>query len=202
MGDNQREIELKLYVADLDVVRERLEQTGAELTGARVYERNNRYDDGKGNLSGAGDVLRLRQDTRVRLTYKQGSDRQRVGDATSRIEAEVEVSDFETMDTILRKVGFKTYMVYEKYRTTYQLDGVEVVLDEMPYGNFVEIEGDAEVIQQVREKLGLQDAKASQSGYTELFRRVRDALGLRFTDLTFENFKGIDVPESAFDEGF
>lgn len=200
MAENQREIELKLRVHDLDAVRHQLDDAGAKEVQPRVYERNNRYDDSKGNLSGAGDVLRLRQDTRVRLTFKQGRDRQQVGDAMSRFEAEVDVSDFDAMDTILHRLGFRTYMVYEKYRTTYHLDGVEVVLDEMPYGNFVEIEGDGEAIQQVRVKLGLEHAKAYQSGYTELFRRVRDFLSLKFTDLTFDNFKGITVPDSAFDE--
>ena len=200
MDKGSREIELKLHVRDLDAVRQRLDALGAELVQPRVLERNNRYDDFKGSLSGTGDVLRLRQDTRTRLTFKQGRDRARVGDAISRFEAEVDVSDFDTMDTILQQLGFRTYMVYEKYRTTYQLDGVEVVLDEMPYGNFVEIEGDGDAIQQARERLGLQAAQAYQSGYTELFRRVREQLGLRFTDLTFENFTNIDVRDGAFDD--
>ena len=200
MSDTNREVELKLHVAELEPVRQALHELGAEQSAPRVYERNNRYDDAKGNLSGSGDVLRLRQDTRARLTFKQGSDRKQVGDAMSRFEAETEVADFDAMDLILKRLGFRPYMVYEKYRTTYTFDSVEIVLDEMPYGNFVEIEGDGEAIQQVREKLGLQDAIAYQSGYTELFRRVRSRLGLSFTDLTFDNFKGIDVPESAFAE--
>lgn len=199
MGKDQREIELKLYVPDLDTVRQQLEAAGAELTGPRVLERNNRYDDSRGNLSGAGDVLRLRQDSRARLTFKQGSDRQQVGDAMSRFEAEVEVADFDAMDTILKRLGYRPYMVYEKYRTTYTLDGTEVVLDEMPYGNFVEIEGDGESIQAVRVKLGLGAARSYTSGYTELFRRVKAKLGLKMNDLTFENFKGITVPEDAFE---
>jgi adenylate cyclase class 2 len=199
MGKDQREIELKLYVPNLDEVRQRLEAADAERTGERVLERNNRYDDGKGSLAGAGDVLRLRQDSRVRLTFKQGSDRQQVGDAMSRFEAEVEIADFDAMDTILKRLGYRPYMVYEKYRTTYTLDEVEIVLDELPYGNFVEIEGDGEAIQAVRVKLGLGEARSFTSGYTELFRRVKASLGLKMNDLTFENFKGITVPESAFE---
>jgi adenylate cyclase class 2 len=200
MSNDNREVELKLHVADLEPVRKMLDEVGAVLAAPRVLERNNRYDDAKGSLTGRGDVLRLRQDTRVRLTFKQGRDRQQVGDAMSRLEAETEVADFDAMDTILRRLGFGSWMVYEKYRTTYMLDGVEIVLDEMPYGNFVEIEGDGDKLQAVRERLGLKDAPAYQSGYTDLFRRVRDRLGLKFTDMTFENFKGIEVPESAFAE--
>ena len=34
--------------------------------------------------------------------------------------------------------------------------------------------------------------------YTTLFDVVKQHLGLTFSDLTFENFKGVNVPESAF----
>jgi adenylate cyclase class 2 len=143
-------------------------------------------------------VVRLRQDTRVRLTYKEGGEL--VGGAHSRFEAEVEVSDFETMQTILAKLGYTPAWVYEKHRTTYTFDGVEVVLDEMPYGNFVEIEGDSpEAIGRVVERLELGDAQRFDAGYGALFERVRRVLGLTFTDLTFENFRGVNVPQSAFE---
>ncbi|MFO7321241.1 MAG: class IV adenylate cyclase [Chloroflexota bacterium] len=195
----QNEVELKLYVRDLDAVRQRLESAGAVLVSPRTYERNVRYDDKSRSLSRRGDVLRLREDSRWRLTYKAGKGAVRGSDAVSRYEAEVEVSDFDTMHDILGRLGLSPYMVYEKYRTTYQLDGVEVVLDEMPYGNFVEIEGEAEAIQQVRLRLGLGEATAYRGGYTDLFERVRRKLKLKFTDLTFANFEQIDVPQSAFD---
>lgn len=195
----QDEVELKLYVRDLAGVRRRLEGVGAMLESPRTYERNFRYDDAARSLSHNGDVLRLRQDARVRLTYKAGKGAVRNSDAVSRYEAEVEVGDFDTMHAILGRLGLFPYMIYEKYRTTYALDGAEVVLDEMPYGNFVEIEGDADTIDAVRQKLGLGDATAYRSGYTDLFERVRRKLKLKFTDLTFANFEQIDVPQSAFE---
>jgi len=42
---------------------------------------------------------------------------------------------------VFEALGYAVYMMYEKYRTTFRLDNLEVVLDELPYGNFVEIEG-------------------------------------------------------------
>lgn len=195
-----QEVELKLYVPDLDAVRQRLESLGARLKAPRVYERNTRYENGAQSLSPAGIVLRLRQDTRTRLTYKDGGEMAGDSGIHSRFEAEVEVSDFDTMDTILRKLGYQPYWIYEKYRTTYVLDGVEVVLDEMPYGNFVELEGDEGAIQQVRARLGLEAARAYGAGYALLFERARRSLGLAFNDLTFANFEGVDVPESAFED--
>ncbi|HEX2908442.1 MAG TPA: class IV adenylate cyclase [Phototrophicaceae bacterium] len=193
---NYIETEVKLYVPYLEAVQTRLETLGGKLTAPRIYERNVRYDDPDRSLTPAGVVLRLRQDTRTRLTYK--AEGRMVNGITSRFEAEVEVSDFDAMATILGKLGYSPYMVYEKYRTTYELDGAEVVLDEMPYGHFVEIEGDEGTIEIVINRLNLLSAPRYDGSYAVLFERVRRALGLTFTDLTFENFTGMVVPESAF----
>lgn len=192
------ETEVKLYVPYLEAVQARLETIGAKLTAPRIYERNVRYDNAERSMTPAGIVLRLRQDTRARLTYKAEGDVK--NGITSRFEAEVEVSDFDAMETILGRLGYTPYMIYEKYRTTFELDGAEIVLDEMPYGNFVEIEGDEDTIEKVINRLGLQKAARYDGSYAVLFERARRALGLTFTDLTFANFKGVDVPESAFRE--
>ncbi|MEP7291579.1 MAG: class IV adenylate cyclase [Chloroflexota bacterium] len=198
MAKDNLENELKLYMPDLGAVAQRIEAAGGKISAPRVLERNIRYDDSANWLSARGIVLRLRQDSRARLTYKEGE--RLVGDyGSSRYEAEVEVSDFATMETILTKVGFHPVFIYDKYRTTYALEGAEVTLDEMPYGNFVEIEGDEDAIRRVVEKLELQGARRMTASYTSLFKFVKKNLALKFNDLTFENFQGIDVPESAFD---
>lgn len=193
------ETEVKLYVPALERVQGRLESLGARLVTPRVYERNVRYDNAARTLTPAGIVVRLRQDTRVRLTYKDAPD---TGDGTgisTRFEAEVEVSDFEAMQTILGRLGYTPYMIYEKYRTTYELDRVEIVLDEMPYGNFVEIEGDKYTIENLIKRLELQQSRRLDGSYATLFERVRRRMGLTFTDLTFANFKGIQVAENVFE---
>jgi adenylate cyclase class 2 len=190
------ETEVKLHVPHLEVVQVRLERLGATLVIPRVYERNVRYDNPAHTLTPAGIVLRLRQDTRIRLTYKDDASVQ--DGIVSRFEAEVEASDFDTMDTILRKLGYIPYMTYEKYRTTYELDGAEIVLDELPYGNFVEIEGDANMIERVVSRLELSSATRYAVSYVALFDTVRRNLGLQFTDLTFANFEGISVQTNDF----
>lgn len=185
------ETEVKLYVPDLEAVKGRLEVVGAELIAARVYERNVRYEDAAKTLTNRGVTVRLRQDTRVRLTYKDSTS---VEDSiSSRFEAEVEVNDFGVMETILGKLGYTPFLVYEKYRTTYALDGTEVVLDEMPYGNFVEIEGERTAIEAAIKQLNLENAARFGESYTRLFERVKQKSGLTFQDLTFANFEGIKV---------
>jgi len=66
--------------------------------------------------------------------------------------------------------------MYEKYRTSYKLDGVLVTLDEMPFGNFSELEGpDAESIRRVAEKLGVNWEARIADSYTALFAHLKMA---------------------------
>lgn len=192
------ETEVKLYTPDLEAVKQRLKKAGAKLAAKRVYERNVRYENAEKTLTAQGIVVRLREDTRVRLTYKDGGTTQ--NGVVSRTEIEVEVSDFDAMETMLGKMGYTPYMIYEKYRTTYELDDTEIVLDELPYGHFVEIEGEQSVIESVIKRLELSEAARFDGSYSVLFERVKQHLELNIDDLTFDNFKGVTVPESAFKE--
>ena len=194
-NNNLQEVEVKLYTPDLSLIQQLLESLGAQLTKPRIFERNIRYENKTKSFMKKGVALRMRQDDVARLTYKSGKSVD--NGITKRFEAEVEVSDFDTMDTILRLLQFEPYMTYEKYRTTYTLDGAEIVLDELPYGNFTEIESDVDGIESLIARLGLDDSPRLSQSYTQIFDTVNDYLGLDFDDLTFANFDGIDVPEKA-----
>lgn len=204
-GASYLETEVKVRVADLETIRQRLNaDPDAALTKPRVHEYNVRYEDAAGALTPAGVVLRLRRDApvaggdpRVRLTYKAPAEALSAG-ASTRFEAEVEVSDFEAMDLILKRMGYHPYWVYEKYRTTYAVAGAEVVLDETPLGAFIEAEGAPAAIEAALARLALADAPRLLESYAVLFENVRRNLGLPFNDMTFADFCGIDVPERAF----
>lgn len=196
---NYTENEIKLYVPDLDAVKAKLEAANIPVTAPRVYERNVRYDTPDGKLRARNAIVRLRQDTRVRITYKDDPETENASAiGKTRFEAETEVGDFDTMQTILNKLGYQQTQVYEKYRTTYANDDAEITLDEMPFGNFIEIEGTDAAINAIINLLGLQDAPRFKVSYMLLFEWVKQALQFDFSDLTFDNFKAIDVPLSAF----
>lgn len=199
MDAKLNETEVKLYVPDLAPVRARLDVLGARLESDRVYERNVRYENQTETFTGQGIVLRLREDRRVRLTYKEPP--AMLDDVMSRFEAEVTVDDFQVMDLILQRLGFKPHVIYEKYRTTYQFGAVEVVLDEMPYGHFVEIEGAVNAITAAIESLDLGEAPRMGMSYLSLFDQVKQALGLEIDNLTFDNFEGVEIPPEVFRRG-
>ena len=69
----------------------------------------------------------------------------------------------------------------------------------MPYGNFVEIEGETGTIKTLVKTLNLGSAKQFQGSYSTLFERLRKKLGLTFSDLTFANFKSVKVKEDDFE---
>ena len=119
------EVEAKLLVEDFRPIEGRLAQLGAITRHTRTFERNIRYEDSAGSLRASGIVLRLRQDDRVRLTYKGPSEsapEMALQGLQARFEAEVTVDDFDTTDLILRRLGFRSAMIYEKYRTTYDAE--------------------------------------------------------------------------------
>jgi adenylate cyclase class 2 len=64
----------------------------------------------------------------------------------------------------------------------------------MPYGNFLEIEGAEKHIKQYARRLGLPWDGRILGNYLEIFDIIRKELDLKFTDVTFDNFKDIDVP--------
>ncbi len=131
-------------------------------------------------------------DSAARLTFK-GPSKSSEG---VRIRQEIEfiVEDFSKARLFLEALGYQVIMGYEKYRTVYELHGVHVTLDEMPYGNFVELEGpDIKTLHSVNQEIGLDWKTAVPLSYTALFDQVKQRKGLHFRDLTFENFAGLSI---------
>jgi adenylate cyclase, class 2 len=192
MADNGQETEAKFYVRDLNRIQLQLQALKADLIQPRVLETNLRFDLPDASLRSKGRVLRLRRDTDARLTYKSAS-KSELG-VLSREEIEFVVEDFEKAKQFLEALGYQKLVYYEKYRTTYKLNETLIMLDELPYGNFVEIEGKTiEVIRTVALQLNLNWETAIATSYTALFERARAALEFSFQDLSFANFVNMEV---------
>ncbi len=196
MSDSGQETEAKFYVRDLEKIRKFLESLDAKVVQPRVLEMNLRFDLPDASLHAQGRVLRLRRDTQARLTYKGGNKNTR--GVLSREEIEFIVEDFEKAKKFLEALGYQQIFYYEKYRTTYELDKTLIMLDELPYGNFVEIEGETEeTIRTLSERLDLNWDTTIERSYSVLFEHVQKSLKLSFRDLSFENFSGIKVDATA-----
>jgi adenylate cyclase class 2 len=187
-----QETEAKFYVRDLSRIKSRLEELSARLIQERVLETNIRFDLPGAPLRAEGRVLRLRQDTAARLTYKSASQNEQ--GVLSREEIEFKVEDFEEAKRFIEALGYQKLVYYEKFRTTYELNETLIMLDELPYGNFVEIEGETvEAIQTIARQLHLHWRCALATSYNALFDRARQSLNLSAQDLSFAEFANINV---------
>ena len=189
---NSQELEVKFYVGDLCSTIYYLEKIGAEIKKERVHEINLRFDTKDCRLGKDNQVLRLRQDNKALITYKgPGSEAEGV---LARTEIEFTVDDFQLARKLLEALEFEVYLVYEKYRTTYSYHATSVTLDEMPYGNFVEIEGsDSDIIHEVSNSLKFNWSTRITDSYTDIFEKLCREQGYEFRDLTFENFLELEI---------
>ena len=120
-----QEIEAKFYVRDLKMIEARLQKLEARLIQPRLLETNIRFDLPDGRLSSEGRVLRLRQDSKVRLTYKDSGHSE--AGVINRTEIEFTVEDFEKAKLLLEALGYRKLLAYEKYRTTYVVDSGSIL---------------------------------------------------------------------------
>jgi len=189
MDPSASEIEAKFAVSRLEPIRRKLLQLDARQLRPRLPETNLRFDLPDRRLQQTHRVLRLRQDHDSRLTFKApGSDREH------RHELEVAVDQADVMRQILEGLGFEIFFVYEKYRETFTVDGAEVMLDELPFGVFVEVEaGDLPGVRRTAERLGLAWEERLPLSYLALFDRLRQHRAWPFRDATFANFSGIPL---------
>ncbi len=192
MSASGQETEAKFYVRDLSRVKSRLDELAARLIQERVLEMNIRFDLPGAPLRAQGRVLRLRRDTSVKFTYKSASTNEQ--GVLSREEIEFGVEDFDKAKRFLEALGYEKLVYYEKYRTTYELNDTLIMLDELPYGSFVEIEGGSvDSIRTTADQLNLNWDAAIATSYNALFDRVRKALNLIVQDLSFAEFVEIRV---------
>ncbi len=188
------EIEVKFHLVDIARTRERLAALGAACE-ANVRETNIRFEDRHHSLYRQKALLRLRKADKVTLTHKSDppENDSRTRQFKIHKELEVIVDDFNVMRSILESLGFHAAQVYEKNRETWALERAQICLDQMPYGSFIEIEGEPAVIQQLAETLCLKWHDRILLNYLEMFSAIKTDQGLPFNDVTFQNFEGIDI---------
>lgn len=181
------EIEVKFHLPEIKTIRGQMLDMGATPCG-RVFETNIRFEDALTSLKEQGILLRLRKDDRIRLTFKSSPPHP---DSQFKVhrELEVEVGDFDACHAIIEGLGFHPEQIYEKWRETFVIDNTNLLIDTMPYGLFLEIEGQKTNIRNIADRLGLKWEERILLNYLEIFEIVQRKEGLHFTDITFENFR-------------
>lgn len=177
------EIEKKyrLTYPQRDQVRQRLVEIGASRR-AEELEENTIYA-GAG-LEIGSMVLRLRRvGNTAKLTFKK-----RLPSLSSikhQREEETSVADPEAMSAILEAIGFTRSLVYEKRRETWILGQAEIVIDELPFGLFMEIEAQESEIETIERGLEIEGLEPENATYPQLAQQHGKPLG-EVTEARFE----------------
>lgn len=158
-----------------------LEEIGAEFTG-EDFEENIIYRGGV--LMEKGAILRIRKiGEETILTYKEP-----VNNALAhkqRVEYETKVENADEITSIIESLGFRKSLVYEKRRKKWKFRGVEIVLDELPFGIYMEIEGSITAIAEAEMFIGGEDLEEEYETYPHLTERfgvrLEDVIEARFT---------------------
>ncbi len=161
-------------------IEDDLKEIGAEFCG-EDFEENSIYFGGV--LSEKNAIVRIRK-TRDKtvLTYKKRIQNEFA--VKQQIEHETEVADAEALEKIVENLGLKKGLVYEKRRKTYKFRETEIVLDELPFGLFMEIEGAFTAIAEAEMFIGAEDFETEHETYPRLTARLGkqngDAVEARF----------------------
>jgi adenylate cyclase class IV len=216
-----KEIEVKLRIADREAFLRRLASLRAKLTRQRVHEMNTLYDTENGDLAKGGQIARIRversalrdaSNPRVAhhgksesrggapaeapvatLTYK-GPAGQPGSGYKVREEHEVRVGNAQMLEALCKMLGLRPWFRYEKYRSTYALPGikgVELDFDETPVGDYLELEGARVSIDRAARRLGFTKADYIVGSYGGLFM---ESLKIRGTGAT----KNEPTPDMLF----
>ena len=107
-----------------------------------------------------------------------------------REELETEVTAPETLAEIFVRLGMRRSFRYEKFRTVYRLrlGDIEVLAmrDELPFGEFLELEGPEPAVRAVADALGIDEARYVAESYIGIQSMLCAARGVELEDLVFD----------------
>lgn len=150
-----------------------LRELGAQFVRDDVEE-NTIY--GGEQLERSASIVRIRRtQNRSVLTYKRRIEN--VSDVKQQIEHESEISDADAVSKLLLELNLEPKLVYEKRRATWKLRSVEVLLDELPFGLFMEIEGSLTGIKEAEMLLDIEDLETENETYPRLTARLGKRMG-------------------------
>lgn len=157
---NFEEIECKYLDIDPESIIRTLESLGAKHKFKRLFRRYV-FDHPDLRLDKDSAWLRLRDEgDRIALTFKQRQGVQAGKNDIGMTEIEVTVDDFDKTAALVKAIGLTPKFYEENWRSAYDLNGVEVVIDEWPLiPAYIEIEGESwELVDKAASDLGFDPA--------------------------------------------
>lgn len=168
-----RETEIKIPVPNLDTIRSLLPSVGGHQAHPSLREVNVLFDTEARDLDRQGRVLRLRRVGERQIVTMKGPARFE-GPIKHREELETGVGDIELVSAIFQRLGLQPVLRYEKDRESWRVGSVTVTLDHTPMGDFVELEGPAELLEALATEIGANPAAGVRDSYVRLWQIYRE----------------------------
>lgn len=157
----------------------------------RQYQSNTMFDNSSGLMKTTNGRIRVRvlgETGEKVLTYKKPIDSE--DGAKREIEYEIKFVDFsDNVEKILEMMEFLSSTSYERYQTKWTIGSTQISLDEYPFADFLEIEGEKEEITKIAVKLGYPVSDGLIKPVDTLFQEWRKERGLPFKpQMRFDDF--------------
>ena len=160
----EKEIEVKFKIDEEDKIKEKLMNLGVSL--CEPYKQTT-YGFFSVDSIERGIFPRIRDEkNNIVLTVKVKPKKET--NYFERMEYSMKIGNAKEGEDILRVLGFDDIRVFEKIRQEGELLNTKIVLDELYFGNFIEIEGEKEDIENVIIKLGLDNKERITKAYLAL----------------------------------
>lgn len=176
----ETEIKYRLSSEQFKQVQKDLEELNAEFVG-KDFEENKIYSSEV--LRSLDAILRIRRiDEKSILTFKRRKSGER--GIKEHVEHETVVESASETAKIIEELGCEKVLIYEKRRKTYKFRKVEIVLDELPFGLYMEIEGDFMSIKEAEMFINAEDFEIEHKTYPHLTanlgKKVKNCVEARF----------------------
>ena len=106
-----------------------------------------------------------------------------------REEMEVKIQEGESVETlreILKSLGFNKEIIFEKKRKNVLKDDIVISFDELPFGFFVEFEGEPEIINKYLDEFSLSNRPRITRAYLGLWEDYRKAHNMAEENCVFK----------------
>ena len=189
MGKSKKEIEIKIELKknEIPAVRKRLRKLGAIHSSAKkeitygffskdsikagIFPRIKTCEGKRGGL------LTVKIKKALRSKYFR------------REELTMAVSDVRVARDILKALGYTKERIFEKFREEWNFPGkkIEITIDELPFGFFLEIEGSPQGIEKTVKLLGLDNKDRIIKAYLRVYDDWRKKRGIKAESCVFKS---------------
>lgn len=165
------EKQVKYKINNFDYISKRLIEIEAIFIGG-FMEKTIRYDNDDLKYSNNGIFIRTKSGMKNVLTLKEiPTDSSNT--SFERITTEIEVDNINKIGYILEKMGLTKKFIMEKYRLFFKYDNVDILIDELPFGIYLEIKGEDNEINRVTKMLNIDEADLIKMTYWDIYDKIK-----------------------------